>query len=274
LQAALPKLDEAPHRAGMVRQLDTAKAASMGPTRDPRDTSPTATGTDPNEAVHFLRRERLQMNTRAIARKTDDTTTSTRTARATSTVALTVGAAAVAATIGASPASAYTPDYVTVWNRVASCESGGNWHINTGNGFYGGVQFSSSTWAAYHGHKYAAQANLATKAEQIEVARRVLAAQGPGAWPVCGARAGLTRTSGHATSLALPSSTVATAHLRGTLRANEYRVRPGQRLHDIAVLKHIKSGTELFRLNYRMLKQAHPRHPHHLDAGMIIKLSK
>jgi hypothetical protein len=95
-----------------------------------------------------------------------------------------------------------------VWDRVAACESGGNWHINTGNGYYGGVQFSASTWTGYHGQVYASRADLATRAEQIEVARRVLAAQGPGAWPVCSIRAGLTRSNGGATSAPLPKLTV------------------------------------------------------------------
>jgi resuscitation-promoting factor RpfB len=72
------------------------------------------------------------------------------------------------------------------WDAVASCESGGNWSINTGNGYYGGLQFSSSTWLAYGGGAYAARADLAAKSQQIAVAEKVLAAQGPGAWPVCG----------------------------------------------------------------------------------------
>jgi hypothetical protein len=73
-----------------------------------------------------------------------------------------------------------------VWDEVAACESGGNWAINTGNGYYGGVQFSSSTWAAFGGDEYAAEAHLATKAEQIAVAERTLAGQGWQAWPTCG----------------------------------------------------------------------------------------
>jgi len=72
------------------------------------------------------------------------------------------------------------------WDAVARCESGGNWSINTGNGYYGGLQFSSSTWAAFGGLAYASRADLATKAQQIAVAEKVLAAQGPGAWPTCG----------------------------------------------------------------------------------------
>jgi LysM repeat protein len=73
------------------------------------------------------------------------------------------------------------------WAAIAACESGGNWSANTGNGFYGGLQFTEQTWLAYGGGQYAASANQATSAEQIAVAQRVLAAQGIGAWPVCGA---------------------------------------------------------------------------------------
>ena len=73
------------------------------------------------------------------------------------------------------------------WDAVAECESGGNWSINTGNGYYGGLQFSGSTWEAFGGADYAARADLAAKAQQIAVAERVLAEQGPGAWPTCGA---------------------------------------------------------------------------------------
>src|SRR3712207_9572032 len=72
---------------------------------------------------------------------------------------------------GSLPAQAAT----TVWDRVAKCESGNRWHINTGNGYYGGLQFSSSTWKGFGGRKYASQAHRATKAEQIAIARRVLA---------------------------------------------------------------------------------------------------
>ncbi|MEV4126212.1 transglycosylase family protein [Nocardia sp. NPDC049707] len=69
------------------------------------------------------------------------------------------------------------------WDGVAQCESGGNWGINTGNGYYGGLQFSQSTWAANGG---AGSAHNASKEEQIRVAENVLVTQGPGAWPVCG----------------------------------------------------------------------------------------
>ena len=72
------------------------------------------------------------------------------------------------------------------WDQVARCESGGNWAINTGNGYHGGVQFSAATWSSHGGGEYAPSAELATREQQIAVAERVLATQGRGAWPVCG----------------------------------------------------------------------------------------
>ncbi|WP_371746883.1 transglycosylase family protein [Mycolicibacterium sp. YH-1] len=72
------------------------------------------------------------------------------------------------------------------WDQVARCESGGNWAINTENGYQGGLQFAPGAWNAYGGGEYASQAQLATKEQQIAVAERVLAHQGRGAWPVCG----------------------------------------------------------------------------------------
>ena len=82
---------------------------------------------------------------------------------------------------------------VDTWNKVAACESSNNWDINTGNGYYGGLQFKQSTWEAFGGTAYAARADLATKDQQIAIAEKVLKGQGPGAWPVCSVRAGLTR---------------------------------------------------------------------------------
>lgn len=75
------------------------------------------------------------------------------------------------------------------WDAVAECESGGDWSINTGNGFYGGLQFTQSTWEANGG---TGSPQNASKAEQIRVAENTLQSQGIGAWPVCGARAGNT----------------------------------------------------------------------------------
>ncbi|MDT4893446.1 MAG: resuscitation-promoting factor RpfB [Pseudonocardiales bacterium] len=73
------------------------------------------------------------------------------------------------------------------WDAVAACESGGNWHINTGNGFYGGLQFDSGTWLSNGGGAYASRADLASREQQIAVANRLYAARGSSPWPVCGA---------------------------------------------------------------------------------------
>ncbi|CAM3939963.1 transglycosylase family protein [Tsukamurella strandjordii] len=82
------------------------------------------------------------------------------------------------------PAANAAPD--SQWDQVAKCESGGNWSINTGNGYHGGLQFSPSTWNSYGGQQYAPTANQASKAQQIAIAEKVLAGQGKGAWPSCG----------------------------------------------------------------------------------------
>lgn len=104
----------------------------------------------------------------------------------------------VAALLG--PASAAQAASSVNWDAVAQCESGGNWHINTGNGFYGGLQFTQSTWSGYGGLTYAKRADLASRSEQIAVAQKVLAGQGIGAWPVCGRKAGSSATHHTSTS--------------------------------------------------------------------------
>ncbi|MFH8346590.1 transglycosylase family protein [Streptomyces sp. NPDC018045] len=81
------------------------------------------------------------------------------------------------------------------WDRLAQCESGGNWHADTGNGYSGGLQFAHSTWRSFGGGRYATRAARASRVQQIRVAERVLARQGWGAWPACSARLGL-RSSG------------------------------------------------------------------------------
>jgi LysM repeat protein len=87
-----------------------------------------------------------------------------------------------------------------VWDRIAQCESGGNWHINTGNGYYGGLQFSAGTWRAYGGSAYAATADQASRSAQIAVATKVQHAQGWGAWPVCSVKAGANGSAPAASS--------------------------------------------------------------------------
>ncbi|MFH8380280.1 transglycosylase family protein [Kitasatospora sp. NPDC018058] len=120
-------------------------------------------------------------------------TNGTRLSSRTRRVIATLGVAGVGLTVPCLTTGTANAASVATWEKVAQCESSGNWAINTGNGFYGGLQFTSSTWAAFGGTTYAPQANLATKDQQIAVAEKVLASQGPGAWPVCSVQAGLTK---------------------------------------------------------------------------------
>lgn len=106
-----------------------------------------------------------------------------------------------------SPAPAHAASLST-WDALAQCESSGNWSINTGNGYYGGLQFSLSTWAAYGGTGSPANAS---KAEQIAVAERVLAGQGWGAWPACSAKLGLSSGAGAAAPAPAPAPAAAPA---------------------------------------------------------------
>lgn len=128
-----------------------------------------------------------------------------RTTRATSmrrglsrTAVALVGGAVVAAGMLGTTTSA---NAATGWDEVAACESGGNWSINTGNGYYGGLQFSQQTWEGFGGTQYASSADKASKSQQIAVAEKVLAEQGKGAWPNCG-----SPLSGGADTSGAPSS--------------------------------------------------------------------
>ena len=97
-------------------------------------------------------------------------------------------AAPLVAVAVASPADAAS---VGTWGRLAHCESSGRWHVNTGNGYYGGLQISSATWHGYGGGHFARLPSRATKGQQIRVAERIKHRQGWHAWPACSARLGL-----------------------------------------------------------------------------------
>jgi LysM repeat protein len=163
--------------------------------------------------------------------------------------------------VEASPASA-TPN--VNWDAVAQCESGGNWRINTGNGYYGGLQFSRGTWRAHGGGKYSSTANLASKNEQIAVAERVLRNQGIGAWPTCG-RHGLTKAR-KATSV----SPYRLASYNTSLKApRSYVVRRGDTLSGIAARYHVKGGWKaLYRTNASRLSS-----PNRLRVGQRLAMS-
>ncbi|HEX2174434.1 MAG TPA: transglycosylase family protein [Nocardioidaceae bacterium] len=102
----------------------------------------------------------------------------------------------IALLAGLAPALVATPAEAAsmrTWNRLAQCESSGRWHINTGNGYYGGLQFSSRTWRGFGGRRFARQAHRATKHEQIRIAEKVRRVQGWRAWPHCSRKIGLRR---------------------------------------------------------------------------------
>jgi len=144
--------------------------------------------------------------------------------------AVVLGAAAIGMSALAAPASAAEHN----WDGVAQCESSGNWSINTGNGYYGGLQFSQSTWEAYGGLEFAPRADLATKEQQIVVAERTLAGQGIGAWPNCGQY--LT----DATPAAEPAAPAATT----SSSAGTYTVQSGDTLSKIADAQGVDGGWE------------------------------
>ncbi|BCY05433.1 transglycosylase family protein [Actinoplanes sp. L3-i22] len=162
--------------------------------------------------------------------------------------------------VEATPASA-APD--VNWDAVARCESGGNWRINTGNGYYGGLQFSRSTWRAHGGGKYGSTANVASKSEQITVAERVLRNQGIGAWPTCGRR-GLTKAR---TTAAVNPYRLASydSPLRTT---GTYVVKRGDTLSAIATRYRVKGGWKaLYRANASRLGS-----PNRLTVGQRLAL--
>jgi LysM repeat protein len=131
-------------------------------------------------------------------------TTTARTAAKVAIAGMLVGAPLAIFAGSASAAPATTGNN---WDAVAQCESGGNWSTNTGNGFSGGLQFTPSTWQAYGG---TGSPQGASKAQQIQVAEKVLAGQGKGAWPVCGKGLGSANTSSSAGSSASGSTPKAT----------------------------------------------------------------
>jgi hypothetical protein len=112
-------------------------------------------------------------------------------------VAGVTGTVAAAASVGAVAEAPAAVGQGVDWDKVASCESGGRWHANTGNGYYGGLQFNQATWKANGGTAYAARADLASREQQIAVAEHLAARRGLAPWPVCGARAGHSTGAHH-----------------------------------------------------------------------------
>ncbi|MGW0468378.1 transglycosylase family protein [Streptomyces sp. NPDC003027] len=209
-----------------------------------------------------------------------------RASKATRAVAL-VGVAGVAVAAPLMTAGSASAATASEWDAVAQCESGGNWSINTGNGYYGGLQFSASTWAAYGGTAYASTADQASKSQQIAVAEKVLAGQGKGAWPSCGvglsgaaynggsaeqaapaqqerqAEQPTTRSESRtapkaAPKKAEPKKTVTTPTGKKVAKGDgEYKVAAGDTLSKIAAAHDVKGGwAKLFELNKDIVDDA------------------
>ncbi|MEU5329786.1 transglycosylase family protein [Streptomyces parvus] len=203
------------------------------------------------------------------------------------TLAGVTGAAVAVPLMGATNASAAS---VETWDAVAQCESGGNWSINTGNGYYGGLQFSQSSWAAAGGTQYAARADLASKDQQIATAEKLLDMQGPGAWACAGAGGltndgvdpGVNTGSGQSESKpeqAQPQRQAEQPTTRSEQREapkaeskktvttptgekvkkgdGEYKVKAGDTLSKIAQKEGVKGGwSKLFKLNDDIVDEA------------------
>lgn len=166
-----------------------------------------------------------------------------RIAAATATVATAVAAPLIGL---AGPAEAADD---STWDALAQCESSGNWSINTGNGFYGGLQFYQPTWEGYGGTQYAPRADLASREAQIAIAEKVLAGQGWGAWPACSAELGLSSADAYGTpsapSTAAPVETTATSdhsHAATGSSGGSYTVQAGDTLSLIADRMGIAGG--------------------------------
>ncbi|MGQ4420072.1 transglycosylase family protein [Streptomyces sp. SAS_269] len=181
------------------------------------------------------------------------------------TTAATLAGAALLAPLGllAATGDATAADN-GVWDRIAQCESGGDWHINTGNGYYGGLQFSAGTWRAYGGGAYARTADQASRSAQIAVATKVQHAQGWGAWPVCSGRAGATGTAPAAASGAAAKSGAMTksapaakpertaAHTGRDATRGDYTVREGDTLSAIAA-RHGTTWQRIYAANRNVI---------------------
>ena len=169
--------------------------------------------------------------------------------------------------IAATPAQAASVN----WDSIAQCESGGNWNTNTGNGYYGGLQFTQSTWKAYGG---TGSPQGASREQQIAVAERVLQGQGIGAWPVCGKKGGSASSSakkGTTTKQSAPKSTTpknaaatpkavpapAATSVPSSNPNGDYTVVAGDTLSKIAQAKGVDGGYQkLQELNAQYIPNA------------------
>ncbi|WP_439383947.1 transglycosylase family protein [Amycolatopsis lexingtonensis] len=170
--------------------------------------------------------------------------------------------------VGAPLAIAATPASATNWDAIAQCESGGNWSTSTGNGYYGGLQFTQSTWKAYGG---TGNPQNASREQQIAVAERVLQGQGIGAWPVCGKKGGGSSapkataktnttkkvTPKKSTTAPKPAAAPAVSGVSSSNPAGDYTVVAGDSLSKIAKQFNVQGGyAKLQELNAKYIPNA------------------
>src|SRR4051795_8092219 len=207
-----------------------------------------------------------------------------RTKTALAGVPVAAGATVVGLSVLSTPAQASTTHD---WTGVAQCESGGDWNINTGNGYYGGLQFSQQTWAGYGGTSLAARADLATPAEQVQIAEKVLAGQGVGAWPTCGKYLtdGTTAAATQAPTAAAPAAAAPAAPAQQETTApaetqhwsdnygrhaarGDYTVRRGDTIAKIAAAHH-QTWRDLYQRNVGVIGS----NPNRLVPGEVLVTS-
>ena len=171
------------------------------------------------------------------------------------------GAVVVGTPVALAGTANAAPD--SVWDKLAQCESGGRWNVNTGNGYYGGLQFSPSTWRAFGG---SGMPHQASRAEQIAVAERTLAAQGWNAWPSCSRKMGLRGHTAEPTRVRASAPVAAAAPAPASASGGNYTVRSGDTLSRIAA----RNGTSwqaLYAQNRDVLSN-----PNVLRVGQSLKV--
>jgi resuscitation-promoting factor RpfA len=195
------------------------------------------------------------------------TNTSARSLRARAAGLTAAGAVVAAPFLGIGSASA--ADDAT-WDALAQCESSGDWSINTGNGYYGGLQFSQSTWEGFGGTQYAPRADLASREQQIAIAEKTQAVQGWGAWPACSAKLGLGEDDESGSASAPVSSPERASRAERPAQApsgGSYTVRSGDTLGSIAAA-YGTSWESLYSLNAGVIGGD----PDRIFAGQVLSL--
>ena len=171
--------------------------------------------------------------------------------------------------LGTSADAAHAEDK---WDQLVQCEASGDWDANTGNGFYGGLQFTQSTWEAFGGTEYAPRADLASPSQQKAIAEKVLDVQGWNAWPACSEELGLsgdtggysgTPSSGDSSSASTEAaSTSSSSGSSGSSGGGEYTVQSGDTLSSIASSQGVDGGSEaLYEANQDVIEDSGMIHP-------------